>query len=147
MRKNWRADLEMIFQICWKRQFPALSSGTTQKTRSGTMYKQRDLVLVPFPFSDLRETKRRPVLVLSNDEYNERSEDVVVAAITSNLEKKKFAIPIENGDMEGGSLPLVSQVRADKIYSISKDMVIKRFGRLSLNRYKKVVEKIMELVS
>ena len=52
------------------------------------MYKQGDILLIPFPFTDLSSTKQRPVLVLSNTKYNESNQDIVVAAITSNLTEK-----------------------------------------------------------
>jgi len=44
---------------------------------------QRDIVLLPFPFSDLKQSKVRPVIVLSNDKHNKKSDDVVV--IPTNL--------------------------------------------------------------
>lgn len=54
-------------------------SGIMKKTRFGmNIYRQRDIVLVPFPFSDLSTPKVRPVLVLSNDAYNRRTEDLLV---------------------------------------------------------------------
>lgn len=33
------------------------------------IYKQGEIVLVPFPYSDLSGSKRRPVLIVSNDAY------------------------------------------------------------------------------
>ncbi len=42
------------------------------------MYKQREIVLVPFPYSDLSAVKRRPVLVISNDDYNISYPDILV---------------------------------------------------------------------
>jgi mRNA interferase MazF len=46
---------------------------------------QRDIILIPFPFSDLAGTKVRPALVISNNGYNKNSLDAVVVALTSNL--------------------------------------------------------------
>ncbi len=46
------------------------------------MFEQGEIVLIPIPFSDLKSIKRRPVLVLSNSEYNRKTFDIVVAAIT-----------------------------------------------------------------
>src|SRR5262249_15589307 len=42
-----------------------------------------DVVLVPFPFTDLSNAKQRPALVVSGDAFNSTREDVLVAAITS----------------------------------------------------------------
>ena len=54
------------------------------------MYKQREIVLVPFPYSDLSSTKRRPVLIVSNDDYNQMFQDVVVCVITSNQQTDDY---------------------------------------------------------
>ncbi|HEX7593314.1 MAG TPA: type II toxin-antitoxin system PemK/MazF family toxin, partial [Anaerolineae bacterium] len=47
------------------------------------MHKQGDVLLVPIPFTDLSSTKRRPVVVVSNDVYNRQMADIVVVAMTS----------------------------------------------------------------
>ena len=48
------------------------------------MPNQGDIVLIPIPFTDLSSQKRRPVIVISNDSYNQTTADVVVVAMTSN---------------------------------------------------------------
>jgi mRNA interferase MazF len=58
--------------------------------RYGTMYKQGDILLIPVPFSDLTSSKKRPVLVLSNNDYNTKTEDIIAAAVTSI--KSKFGV-------------------------------------------------------
>ena len=50
---------------------------------STTRYRRGDIVLVPFPFTDLSSTKKRPALVVSPDKFNEHAQDVVLVAITS----------------------------------------------------------------
>lgn len=49
------------------------------------MHKQGDILLIPIPFTDLISSKKRPVLVLSNNNYNLKTNDIIVAAITSNI--------------------------------------------------------------
>ncbi len=48
------------------------------------MPEQGDIVLIPIPFTDLSSQKRRPVIVISNNQYNAKTRDVVVVAMTSN---------------------------------------------------------------
>jgi mRNA interferase MazF len=56
------------------------------------MYKQGDILLISVPFTDLTSSKKRPVLVLSNDEFNYKSEDIIVAAITSNVNDNPYSV-------------------------------------------------------
>ena len=55
------------------------------------MVKQRELVLVAYPFSDLRASKVRPVIVVSNDGYNREFEDMIAVPLTTNLGFRKHA--------------------------------------------------------
>jgi len=64
------------------------------------IYRQRDLVLVPFPFSDLSGQKVRPVLILSNDAYNQQSADVVVCGLTTNLRPAPYSVIVNVTDVE-----------------------------------------------
>jgi len=49
---------------------------------SMTPYKCGDVVLLPFPFTDLSTSKQRPALIISSDWYNDNRNDVIVVAIT-----------------------------------------------------------------
>jgi len=62
------------------------------------MIEQRDLLLVPFPFSDQSGKKVRHVIVISNNEFNEQSEDIIVVGVTSNLSKNKYTVKLDNKD-------------------------------------------------
>lgn len=41
------------------------------------MYNQRDIILIPIPYTDLSSHKKRPVVIVSNDKYKE-SIDMVI---------------------------------------------------------------------
>jgi mRNA interferase MazF len=94
------------------------------------MLSQGDIVLIPIPFSDLTSHKRRPVLILSNNDYNQRYQDVIVAAITSNVTDREYQVIVTNEEMAEGELKVISAVRADKIYTLSQTIVVKKFGKV-----------------
>jgi len=110
------------------------------------MYKQGDILLIPFPYSDLTAIKQRPVLVLSNSHYNESHQDIVVAAITSNVTDKEYSIYITVDDLDEGQLRVDSAIRADKIYTFSKRVVIKKFGHLNTARLEDVKKRFGDLI-
>jgi mRNA-degrading endonuclease toxin of MazEF toxin-antitoxin module len=77
------------------------------------MFQPCEVVLLPFPFSDLSSTKRRPALILRNLEtYG----DIVALAITSRS-GHPAGVPLELGDFELGSLPKLSWVRCDQVHT------------------------------
>src|SRR5687767_15989422 len=98
---------------------------------SGTSFEQGDVVLLPFPFSDLAGAKQRPVLVLSKGSYNRGSPDFLVCAITSNLANAAHSVYLEDADMAEGKLPRPSRVKADKVFCASQALVRKKVGRVS----------------
>lgn len=110
--------------------------------RSGIKPKQRDILLIPIPFTDLQSVKRRPVVVLSNNRYNRSKNDVIVAAITSNVQTNEYGIVIDHLDVEQGNLRHQSMVRTDKIYTLNQQIILKRFGRLKLQKYHEVIRSI-----
>ncbi|MBC8185654.1 type II toxin-antitoxin system PemK/MazF family toxin [candidate division KSB1 bacterium] len=86
------------------------------------MYRQREIVLVPFPYSDLSSTKKRPVLIVSNNKYNEGFNDVVVCVVSSQIHKHdEYSIDLSNNDLEYGILPEKSVIKVHKLFTIDKN--------------------------
>ena len=81
---------------------------------STTVYRQGDIVLVSFPFTDLTTSKRRPALIISPDSFNAAGEDLVLAAITSNITDDSNAIQLSGADFAEGRLPKQSIVKTTK---------------------------------
>jgi mRNA interferase MazF len=94
----------------------------------GMKYSQREIVLVPFPFSDLSTTKKRPVLIISNDIYNSKNDDVVVCVITSKKHKDNYSVVIKDEDLEYGYLPEESTIKYHKLFTINKSKILKKFS-------------------
>ena len=67
-------------------------------TPSTISYRRGDIVLVSFPFTDLELAKRRPALVVSPDIFNEFNEDLILLAVTSQLNSFPHSISVLPGD-------------------------------------------------
>jgi len=88
-----------------------------------------DVVLVPFPFTDLSAVKRRPALVVSSDEYNRATGDVIIAQISSKLRSRPRPGDHLVGDWEAAGLLLPSLVRA-RITTLHTSIVIRVLGTM-----------------
>lgn len=110
------------------------------------MPKQGDIVLIPVPFTDLSSKKQRPVIVISKNEYNQTTQDIVVVALTSNPDATAHGFTITSADLAKGTLKRPSQVRVDKIYTLSQGIVVRTFGRVSRRVLEQISESLQELI-
>lgn len=108
--------------------------------------EQRDLLLVPFPFSDQKGRKVRPVIVISNNAFNNYSEDVLVVGVTSNISKDKYTISLTNKDLEQGKLSTLCCIKVENILKIDQELVIKKIGKIKGDILKNISEKISEII-
>ncbi len=116
-----------------------------KKKANGTVYKQREIVLVPFPYSDLTSTKKRPVLIVSNDDYNHNYQDVIVCVITSVEHNDKYSLKLRDTNLEYGLLPEDSIVKVHKLFTIDKSKIIKKFSVVNQDYYNHVYKLLEEL--
>ena len=116
-------------------------------TKTGTMPEQGDIVLIPVPFTDLTAQKRRPVIVISNDEYNRRALDILVVAMTSNPAAQPHSFAITSADLVHGKLNRPGVVRVDKLYTLAQSLVSKRFGKVSAEIVVRIRTTLMQLIS
>jgi len=108
--------------------------------------EQRDLLLVPFPFSDQKGKKVRPVVVISNDEFNINSEDILVVGVTSNLSKNKYAVILTNKDMEEGRLLDECCAKPENILKMDKEIIIKTIGKIKKEKFDLIIDKILKII-
>ena len=105
-------------------------------------YKKWEIVLVPFPFTDLTTNKKRPALIISPDKYN-LGADVVIAFITSKLDLNFRIGDYKIKEWEKSKLPKPSMIRM-KFATIDKTIIIKKFGKLSENDFKEFSKLLIE---
>ena len=101
--------------------------------------KQRDIVLISFPFSDFSASKVRPVIVISNDGYNRDSDDFIAVPLTSNLREREYSILVTQKDLETGKLIVDSRARTDRVFSVNKNLVRMNIGRVKPNIHRKMI--------
>jgi mRNA interferase MazF len=111
--------------------------------KGGTMYEQRDIVLIPFPYSDLTGSKQRPALILSNSFLN-KSSDRICCLITTNF--KNEDILIEMNSFEEGKLPFKSWIRPYRLFTISNEIIKRKLCTLKPSFYKRVISDIKDYI-
>ncbi|KAA3606170.1 MAG: type II toxin-antitoxin system PemK/MazF family toxin [Calditrichaeota bacterium] len=94
-----------------------------------TPYKKWDIILVPFPFTDLSTTKKRPALIISPNSYNDGL-DFVIAFITSKIDAKKRLGDYRIKNWQKANLPKPSMLRM-KFATIDKRIIVKKLGSLT----------------
>ncbi len=103
---------------------------------------QRDILLMPFPYSDLSGKKVCPVIVVSNDTFNSSSQDLIVCGITSNISKDYYTTLLKKDCLEKGSLLDDCCIKVENIAKIDRSLVIKKIGSLKNNIFSDVVQKL-----
>jgi mRNA interferase MazF len=110
------------------------------------MYKQRDIIMIPFPYTDLTETKQRPAIIVSNNNYNDTLDDVIVCAVTSKFQRDEFCIELLDTNLDYGKLPEVSFVKAHKLLTIHKSKIIKKYSRVKEDYFSTIQDRIADLI-
>lgn len=110
------------------------------------MISQRDIILLSVPFSELKESKIRPAVVVSTDSYNRKFEDTIVVPMTTNLSIREFAILVTNKDLESGRLIKDSKIKVDRIFSVNQKLVKMKIGKVKKEIHEKVKNIVLELI-
>ena len=101
-----------------------------------------DVVVVPFPFSDLSQAKRRPALVLASL----AGDDLIPCQITSRAVTDENAVPIENGDFASGGLRVSSSIRPNRLFTADRRIVLDVAGRLRASVLENAVLKVIAIL-
>lgn len=101
-----------------------------------------DVVVVPFPFSDIAQAKRRPALVISTLE----GDDLILCQITSQSIKDNYAISLDDKDFETGSLKQPSNIRPNRIFTADSHIILYKVGNLKIEKLNEIIEKVVEII-
>jgi len=102
-----------------------------------------DVVVIPFPFSDLSSSKRRPALVLAGL----KGDDIILCQITSKEVNDNYAIPLLTQEFKDGNLNQDSNIRPNRLFTADEGIVIYKAGAINNNKLGIVIEKTMEILT
>ncbi|MEM8526074.1 MAG: type II toxin-antitoxin system PemK/MazF family toxin [Bacteroidota bacterium] len=86
------------------------------------MYKQGDIILIPYPFTDLSTAKQRPAVIISNEKSNNFRGDYIVAKVTSVIRNDDFSFTLSSGRLDH-PIPRPSEVRTNELLTVSKEII------------------------
>jgi mRNA interferase MazF len=101
-----------------------------------------DIIVLPFPYSDFSQAKKRPALVISTLQ----GDDIILCQVTTRSVQDDYAIPISNGDFIQGSLKQLSNIRPNRLFTVDKSIILYKIGSISTSKLRKVIDKIIEII-
>ncbi len=95
------------------------------------IYEQFDVVVVPFPFTDINATKRRPALILSDAIAFNTSVGRSVMAMITTATHSSWLLDVKITDLQAAGLKTPSIVRM-KLFTLEHSLIVKRIGKLTV---------------
>ncbi len=106
-------------------------------------FTKGEIVLFPFPYTDLSNRKLRPCLVISQ----EMGEDIILCQMTSQQTRKdNFTIEVTSKETLNGSLSIDSYIRSNMIFTASTKQIEMKLCNLTNEKYNQVIELIYQLI-
>jgi mRNA interferase MazF len=111
------------------------------------MVSKGDIVLIKFPFSDLSDAKPRPAVILW---VNPTGNDVTLCSITSQnvdqLSPEDLPILLTDPEFSLTGLRVPSKIRTTRIATLTKQLVIRRFGKLGSQQMQQLNQKLAKML-
>lgn len=104
-------------------------------------FASHQVILIPFPFSDLSARKLRPALVLAD-----AGGDWVLCQITSNPYADAAAVELTESDFAEGSLQRLSYARPGKLFTAHETLFRGAVGTLTHDKQREVVNRIVDML-
>lgn len=101
-----------------------------------------DVVVTPFPFTDLAGAKRRPALVVATL----AGDDVILCQITSVARNDAYSIPLDAGDFITGGLSRSSVIRPNRLFTADDGLILRSVGTVTPAKLSEVIEKLVGIV-
>ena len=100
------------------------------------------VILIPFPFSDLSQSKLRPAVALADAGKG----DWLLCQVTSKQYSDPRAVELTGGSFQTGSLHLVSYARPGKLFTANQSLIVRQVGVLKGDALEQIVEAVVDLL-
>ncbi len=101
-----------------------------------------DIIVIPFPYTDLSQFKKRPGLILKDL----GNEDYLLAMITSKSYDSPYTLLINTDDFFSVSLPVESYIRCNRLFEVNSSIIIKKPASLTGSFTDKVIGNLIEFL-
>jgi len=100
-----------------------------------------EVVVLPFPQTDLQAGKRRPALVVANL----TGEDLILCQITSQSRRDGYSVPLLDVDFERGHLKINSFIRPNRLFTVDQSVILYSAAKVRTSKLNETRAKIREL--
>ena len=100
-----------------------------------------EVVVLPFPQTDLRAGKRRPALVVADLP----GDDLILCQITSQSRRDGYSIPLDAGDFERGRLSVDSFIRPNRLFTVEQSVIFYSAAKVTSTKLNEVRARIRDL--
>jgi mRNA interferase MazF len=102
-----------------------------------------DVVVTPFPFSDLSAAKKRPALVVATL----TGDDVILCQITSQAVGDSYAVALADRDFASGGLRQASHIRPNRLFTAERSIILYRAGTIGPAKLQEVLAKLVQILT
>lgn len=98
-----------------------------------------EVVVIPFPYSDLTNTKKRPAFVLANL----KGDDIILCQITSQYTKDNYSVELTDNDFKTGTLLKPSNIRPNRIFTADEKIIERKIGLVKNKKINEVIDMLI----
>jgi mRNA interferase MazF len=102
-----------------------------------------EVIILPFPQTDLKPGKLRPALTL----VELPGDDLILCQITSQARFDGFSISLDRNDFSNGSLPVASYIRPNRLFTADRSIVVRSAGRVKSAKLQQVLAALRQIFS
>jgi len=103
-----------------------------------------DVVVLPFPFSDLSISKKRPALVIA---VAEPYSDLILCMITSKGVRDVNSVGLSPSDFVAGSLPNECNIRPNRLFTADPALILRTAGHIHPEKTSAIIDTIIRIIA